>query len=72
MTGPEDSEPDQENFHECPKTMIGLRTATLLYLLLCVAAFSTMTGKALALSLIIIFGTAAKSYLHYWKRTKRD
>jgi hypothetical protein len=70
MRRPEDPEPDQENSQERPQTMIGVRTATLLYLLLCVAAFATMKGKALALSLIIIFGTAAKSYLHYWKNDK--
>jgi hypothetical protein len=67
MTQPQDPEPDQEEFQERPQTMIGVRAATLLYLLLCIAAFATMKGKALALSLIIILGTAAKSYLHYWK-----
>jgi hypothetical protein len=72
MTRPEDPEPDQENFREHPQTMIGVRTATLLYLLLCIAAFATMKGKALALSLIIIFGTAARSYLHYWRTIRRD
>jgi hypothetical protein len=64
MTGREGSEPDHKIAHERPQTMIGLRTATLLYLLLCIAAFATMKGKALALSLIIILGTAARSYLH--------
>jgi hypothetical protein len=71
MTRPEDTAPDQENSQDRPQTMIGVRTATLLYVLLCIATFATMKGKALALSLIIILGTAAKSYLHYWK-TRRD
>jgi hypothetical protein len=64
MTGREGSEPDYKIAPDRPQTMIGLRTATLLYLLLCIAAFATMKGKALALSLIIILGTAARSYLH--------
>jgi hypothetical protein len=72
MTRSEDTEPNQEDFQERPRTMIGPRTATLLYLLLCVAAIATMNGKALALSLIIILGTAAKSYLHYWKVARRN
>ncbi len=72
MNSPEDREPDQENPPARPRTMIGVRTATLLYLLLCIAAFATMKGKALALSLIIILGTAVKSYLHYWKMAKND
>ncbi|HEY7210173.1 MAG TPA: hypothetical protein VH477_07860 [Bryobacteraceae bacterium] len=52
---------------EKPRTMIGWRTATVLYLLLIVFACATLHGKALALGLIIVGGIAAKSYLHFWK-----
>jgi hypothetical protein len=50
-----------------PKTMIGVKTATALYVLLLVASFITLKGKALGLALIIVLGLAFKSYLHYWK-----
>ena len=53
--------------NEKPRTIIGWRTATVLYLLLVVFACTTLHGKALALGLIIVGGIAAKSYLHFWK-----
>jgi len=51
-----------------PRTAIGVRTATILYLLLAIAAGVTLKGKPLLLALIIVFGLAAKSYLHYWRQ----
>ncbi len=53
---------------ERSQTVIGVRTATILYLLIAVAAIVTLKGKPLILALIIVFGLAAKSYLHYWKQ----
>ncbi len=50
------------------QTVIGVRTATILYLLIAVAAIVMLKGKPLILALIIVFGLAAKSYVHYWKQ----
>jgi hypothetical protein len=55
-------EPDPEQ----PRTLIGVKAATILYVLLGTAAFVTLHGKALVVALIIVLGLAAKSYLHYW------
>jgi len=55
------------SYSERPKTVIGWRTATVLYALLIVAAVVTLTGKMLALGLIIVGGVAVKSYLGYWR-----
>ncbi len=52
---------------EGQQTLIGVRTATILYLLIAVAASVMLKGKPLVLALIIVFGLAAKSYVHYWK-----
>jgi hypothetical protein len=62
----EEREPDR------PRTLIGVKAATVLYTLLGAAAFVTLHGKALILALIIVIGLATKSYLHYWseKRSK--
>ena len=62
----EEREPEQ------PRTLIGVKTATILYVLLGTAALATLHGKALIVALIIVVGLAAKSYLHYWseKRSK--
>ncbi len=54
------------------RTLIGLRTATVLYIVLVALAFATLKGKPLVLALIIIGGVAAKSYLHYWKGKGAD
>ncbi len=51
------------------RTVIGARTAFLLYGLLVVVAFLTLRGKALALALIIVGAVAAKSLLH-WLRER--
>ncbi len=56
---------------EQPRTLIGVKTATILYTVLGAAAFATLRGKALVVALIIVLGLAAKSYLHYWKE-KQD
>ena len=52
---------------EPSRTLIGVRTATVLYLLLVVFACVTLKGNALALALIIIGGLAVKSLLHYFR-----
>jgi hypothetical protein len=61
----EEPEPQQ------PRTLIGVRTATILYILLVAAAFVTLHGNALGVALIILFGLAAKSYLHYWSEKQK-
>jgi uncharacterized membrane protein YiaA len=50
---------------EPSRTMIGIRTAMVLYALLLVAAFATLKGTALYVALIIVLGIAAKTYLHH-------
>ena len=57
---PEEPDPEEQ------RTVIGVKTATVLYVLLAAAAFATLHGKALIVALIIVIGLAAKSYLHYW------
>ena len=59
------------NPHEEPaepepaRSVIGLKTAMILYALLVGASFATLKGVARAIALIIVFGLAVKSYLHY-------
>ncbi len=65
MTSDEDEQDRAESTP--PPTAIGVRTATILYLLIGVAAGVTLKGKPLMLALIIVFGLAAKSFVHYWK-----
>ncbi|MGI8959045.1 MAG: hypothetical protein ACR2IV_04630 [Bryobacteraceae bacterium] len=50
---------------EPPRTIIGIRTAMLLYALLLVAALATLKGTALYVALVIVLGIAAKTYLHH-------
>ncbi|MFL6354259.1 MAG: hypothetical protein ACJ74Z_20740 [Bryobacteraceae bacterium] len=50
---------------EPSRTVIGIRTAMVLYALLVVAAFATLKGTALYIALIIVLGIAAKTYLHH-------
>lgn len=45
--------------------IISLRTAMIAYAVLAAIAFGTLKGYALGVALIIVFGAAAKSYLHY-------
>lgn len=47
------------------RTVIGIRTAMVLYALLLVAAFATLKGTALYIALIIVLGIAVKTYLHH-------
>lgn len=53
------------NPSEPSRTVIGIRTAMVLYALLVVAAFATLKGTALYIALIIVFGIAVKTYLHH-------
>ena len=50
------------------KTLIGPKTAALLYAALVAGACLTLKGKVLALALIIVLGLAAKSYVEYLRR----
>jgi hypothetical protein len=50
---------------EPSRSVIGLRTALILYGLLIVAAFATLKGTALAVAVLIVLALAAKSYLHH-------
>jgi hypothetical protein len=52
---------------ERPQTVIGFRTALILYAVLAIAAFASLKGAFLALALIIILGLAAKSVIHYYR-----
>lgn len=53
---------------EPSRTIIGLRTALVLYAVLLVAAFATLKGTALYIALIIVLGIAVKTYLHHLRR----
>jgi hypothetical protein len=50
---------------EPSRSIIGMRTAMVLYALLLVAAFITLKGTALYIALIIVLGIAVKTYLHH-------
>lgn len=50
---------------EPSRSVIGLRTALILYVLLIVAAVATLKGTALAVAVLIVLALAAKSYLHH-------
>ncbi|MBV9156111.1 MAG: hypothetical protein JO097_07595 [Acidobacteriaceae bacterium] len=47
------------------RSVIGIRTALILYALLAGASFATLKGMALVIALIIVLGIAAKSYIHF-------
>jgi uncharacterized membrane protein YiaA len=53
------------NPNEPSRSVIGLRTALILYALLIVAAIATLKGTALAVAVLIVLALAAKSYLHH-------
>ena len=53
------------NPSEPSRTVIGIRTAMVLYALLLVAAFATLKGTALYIAVIIVLGIAVKTYLHH-------
>jgi hypothetical protein len=50
------------------KTMIGPRTAFLLYAALVGASFLLLTGTPRIIALIVVFGLAAKSYVDFLRR----
>ena len=54
--------------NESPRTLIGIRTAFVLYAALAVSAFFTLKGKFLSLALIVILGLAAKTYVDHLRR----
>jgi hypothetical protein len=51
-----------------PHTMIGPRTAFLLYAALVGASFVFLKGTPRALALVVVFGLAAKSYIDFLRR----
>jgi hypothetical protein len=53
------------NDPDTPRTVIGPKTAIVLYVLLAVWAFVALKGTALIIALVIVAGLAAKSYVHY-------
>jgi len=50
---------------EPSRSVIGLRTALILYALLLAFAFATLKGTALAIAVLIVLALAAKSYVHH-------
>lgn len=46
-------------------SLIGFRTAMILYAVLVLASVLVLKGAALALALIIVLALAAKSYVHH-------
>ncbi|MBV8834394.1 MAG: hypothetical protein JO217_00415 [Acidobacteriaceae bacterium] len=52
---------------ERPQSVIGFRTALILYAVLAIAALASLKGTFLALALIIILGLAAKSVIHHYR-----
>ncbi|HSU61751.1 MAG TPA: hypothetical protein VLI55_20745 [Bryobacteraceae bacterium] len=50
---------------EPSRSVIGLRTALILYALLIVAAFFTLKGTALVIAVLIVCLLALKSYVHH-------
>jgi hypothetical protein len=53
---------------EPPRTIIGTRTAFILYGALLAAAYFTLKGKFLSLAVIIILAIAAKTYVDHLRR----
>ena len=50
------------------KTLIGPKTAAILFACLTGLILAKLTGKALLIALIIVLGLAAKSYVEYLRR----
>jgi CBS-domain-containing membrane protein len=50
------------------KTLIGPKTAAVLFALLILLVVLNLHGKALAIALVIVLGLAAKSYVEYLRR----
>lgn len=53
------STPDQ------PRSVIGIKTAMILFALLAVFAFASLKGPALYVALLIVLLLAAKAFVHY-------
>jgi hypothetical protein len=53
---------------EPPRTVIGARTAFILYGALLVFAYITLKGKFLSLAVIIVLAIAAKTYVDHLRR----
>ncbi len=47
------------------RSVIGIRTALILYALLIVASFATLKGTALVIAVVIVLGIAVKSYVQH-------
>ena len=56
------------NSPEPGRTIIGIRTALVLYALLVLAAFATLKGTPLFIALVIVLGLAAKTDVHHLRR----
>ena len=54
--------------NEPTRTLIGIRTAFILYAALAAAALFTLKGKFLGLALIVILGLATKTYVDHLRR----
>ena len=53
---------------EPTRSIIGFRTALIIYLLLVVFAVAALTGMARVIALVIVGGIAAKAYVHHLRR----
>jgi hypothetical protein len=47
------------------RSVIGFRTAMILFATLIIICFAALKGTALVLALIIVFALAAKAYIHH-------
>ena len=50
---------------EQPRTVIGITTAMILFVLLAALAFATLKGPALYIALLIVLALAVKAYVHH-------
>jgi hypothetical protein len=50
------------------KTLIGPKTAAVLFAVVVLLAILNLHGKALTLALVIVLGLAGKSYIEYVRR----
>ena len=57
---------------EPPRSVIGLRTALILYALLTAFAVWTLKGTALVIALLIVGALAVKSVLHYFRERMEE
>ena len=56
---------EQESGPEFGRKIISLRTGMIAYAVLAAIAFAALSGYALGVALIVIFGFALKSYLYH-------